>query len=389
MNYKIAVDARGGGSNLGNVGNGIVEKEYTLLIAEYINNRLNEIGLESTLVRSGDQNLTDKQRVDRIKNTFGSGSDVIVISNELGKGSEGGSEIRYALRNNATLARTIASELENEGVMVNKYYQLRLPSDTSKDSDYIIRETPDNQSLVISYGSVDNEMDANTIKNNWMDYAEAVVRAIADYTNTPYDVVAGDIYIVQSGDSLWSIANKFNTTVDELKRINNLSTSLLQVGQKLKVSGDALEEESSYTVVKGDSLWAIAKKFGVTVDEIKNLNNLKSDSLSIGQKLKIPGVVAEGSYTVVKGDSLWTIAQKFGVTVTEIKSLNNLTSDSLSIGQVLKIPSMTSYKTYTVKRGDSLWTIARDNNTTVDEIKSLNNLVTDLLQIGQVLKIPS
>jgi len=85
MNYKIAIDAAGGGSELGNVGNGITEKEYTLLISEYINNRLNELGLESILIRSGDQNLTEQQRVDRIKNNYGSGNDVIIISNELNK----------------------------------------------------------------------------------------------------------------------------------------------------------------------------------------------------------------------------------------------------------------------------------------------------------------
>jgi len=397
MNYKIAIDAAGGGSELGNVGNGITEKEYTLLISEYINNRLNELGLESILIRSGDQNLTEQQRVDRIKNNYGSGNDVIVISNELNKGNEAGAEIRYALRNNATLARTVANELEKEGATVNKYYQLRLPSDTSKDYDYIIRETPNNQTIIVNYGSVDSPKDAELIKNNWQNYAESIVRAIASYTNTPYETAEGNVYIVKKGDSLWQIAKNLKTSVEEIKKLNNLTNNLLQVGQILKIPTTSTippetteSTTSTYTVQKGDSLWTIAQKFNTTVDNLKNINNLKSDTLQIGQVLKISGTnkPTTNTYTVQKGDSLWTIAQKFGTTVNGIKNVNNLKSDTLQIGQQLTIPSQITYKTYAVQKGDSLWTIAKTNNTSVEEIKKINNLVTDTLQIGQFLKIP-
>ena len=93
-------------------------------------------------------------------------------------------------------------------------------------------------------------------------------------------------------------------------------------------------------------------------------------------------------YTVVAGDSLYAIANKFGITVNEIKALNNLTSDILSIGQKLKIPSKENYLTYTVKSGDNLYSIARNFNTTVSDIQALNNLTTSNLSIGQKLLIP-
>ncbi len=107
------------------------------------------------------------------------------------------------------------------------------------------------------------------------------------------------------------------------------------------------EEEPSenyflYTVVKGDNLWALSRRFGTTVDAIKNLNGLTSDLLSIGQVLRIPDENNQNNYifyTVVKGDTLWALSRRFGTTVNAIKNLNGLTSDLLSIGQVLKIPN--------------------------------------------------
>lgn len=150
-----------------------------------------------------------------------------------------------------------------------------------------------------------------------------------------------------------------------------------------------------YSVQKGDSLYSIAKKFGTTVSEIQRLNNLDSTNLSIGQELKIPSNTSGGSttYTVQKGDSLYSIAKKFGTTVNAIQSLNNLTSNSLSIGQKLKIPSSTSGgtgpspTTYIVQKGESLYSIAKKFNTTVDSIKEKNNLTSNLLSVGQELII--
>lgn len=392
MAYKIAIDSSNSSENK----NGIVEKDFTFTIAKYINERLNNIGIENFLVDENNTGLTDEEKVNIIKDKYGNGNNIIVISNRLNKGGKNGAEIMYPLRNNSKLASLIASNLEDAGQNVLKYYQLRNNSDTSKDDDYLIRNTANNLTIVIDYGYIDNASDANFLKNNYEKLAEAVVKSIANYAGVSYSPANMEgYYIVKKGDSLWSIASKNNTTVDNIKKLNNLSSNNLSVGQVLKLSYDTenedIKESNIYTVKKGDSLWLIANKYGTTVDELKNANNLKSNTLSIGQTLIIPKKKENTnkiSYVVKKGDSLWLIANKYDTTVEKIKSTNNLKSNTLSIGQVLVIPSSSEFITYTVKKGDSLWLIANKYNTTVDNIKKLNNLSSNNLQINQKLILP-
>ena len=393
MAYKIAIDSSNSSENK----NGIVEKDFTFTIAKYINERLNNIGIENFLVDENNTGLTDEEKVNIIKDKYGNGNNIIVISNRLNKGGKNGAEIMYPLRNNSKLASLIASNLEDAGQTVLKYYQLRNNSDTSKDDDYLIRNTANNLTIVIDYGYIDNTSDANFLKNNYEKLAEAVVKSIANYAGVSYTPANMEgYYIVKKGDSLWSIASKNNTTVDNIKKLNNLSSNNLSVGQVLKLSYDAkkedIKESNIYTVKKGDSLWLIANKYGTTVDELKSANKLKSNTLSIGQTLIIPEKKENTnkiSYVVKKGDSLWLIANKYDTTVEKIKSTNNLKSNTLSIGQVLVIPSSSEFITYTVKKGDSLWSIANKYNTTVDNIKKLNNLSSNNLQINQKLILPA
>ena len=393
MAYKVAIDSSNSSENK----NGIVEKDFTFTIAKYINERLNNIGIENFLVDENNTGLTDEEKVNIIKDKYGNGNNIIVISNRLNKGGKNGAEIMYPLRNNSKLASLIASNLEDAGQTVLKYYQLRNNSDTSKDDDYLIRNTANNLTIVIDYGYIDNTSDANFLKKNYEKLAEAVVKSIANYAGVSYSPANMEgYYIVKKGDSLWSIASKNNTTVDNIKKLNNLSSNNLSVGQVLKLSYDAkkedIKESNIYTVKKGDSLWLIANKYGTTVDELKSANKLKSNTLSIGQTLIIPEKKENTnkiSYVVKKGDSLWLIANKYDTTVEKIKSTNNLKSNTLSIGQVLVIPSSSEFITYTVKKGDSLWLIANKYNTTVDNIKKLNNLSSNNLQINQKLILPA
>ena len=197
-----------------------------------------------------------------------------------------------------------------------------------------------------------------------------------------------DIYIVKAGDSLYSIARNNNTTVDEIKRINNLTNDSLSIGELLKLPSPLLPEDS-YIVQKGDSLYSIAAKYNTTIDALKDANNLTTNILSVGQVLRLPTldeIDNSINYVVKRGDSLYSIAREFNTTVDEIKELNNLVSNLLSIGQNLKIPSDTNLETtYTVQKGDSLYSIAKKFGTTVDTLKELNNLVSNLLTIGQIL----
>ena len=358
------------------------------------------LGISTKLIRSTDETIDPTERVERILDAYGNNNNVIVISNHINAGGGDGAEVIYALRNNNNLANLILNSLEASGQNVRKAYQRRLPSDTSKDYYFIHRNTGNTQPVIIEYGFLDSTGDdVNQLKNNYEEYAQAVVDAVSNYiglnTNDSY-------YTVTKGDSLWSIAKKLNTTVNELKETNNLTSNALSIGQILIIpSKNQSTNSNTYTVVSGDSLYSIANKFNTTVNEIKSLNNLSSNNLSIGQILKIPTKTNESTipnnstYTVVSGDSLYKIANKFNTTVNEIKSLNNLSSNNLSIGQILKIPTTNdtidsnNYINYTVVKGDNLYSIARKFSTTQDELMKLNNLSSNLLSIGQIIKIPT
>ena len=352
------------------------------------------------------------------------------------------------------MSSKIAKELENAGQNVRKYYQRRLPSNPAKDYYYILRDTPNNESIIVEYGFADSTGDdVEQLKNNWERYAEAVVKALADYIGVPYvPVVDSDYYIVKKGDTLWSVAKTYGVSVNELKEANNLTSNSLSIGQSLFIPNQEIDEDESkdditykvvsgdtlysiarkfnttvakikelnnlvdnnlnigqvliisdlnngsdtsditYIVKSGDNLYAIARRYNVTVDAIKRANNLTSNLLNVGQRLIIPLPSIESSnntYVVKKGDTLYSIANKYNVSVDNLKNTNNLNNNNLSIGQTLIIPSSMSYLTYTVVPGDSLYSIARTYGTTVSEIESLNNLSTSILSVGQQLLLPN
>ncbi|MBO7287206.1 MAG: LysM peptidoglycan-binding domain-containing protein [Bacteroidales bacterium] len=169
------------------------------------------------------------------------------------------------------------------------------------------------------------------------------------------------IHTVKSGENLSIIAKKYKCTITELKTWNNLKSTNLSVGQKLKVYPPAKQTQTQtqtqtttsggyviYTVKSGDNLWDIAKKFdGVSAEQIRTLNNLdKNAMLKVGQKLKIKASSSSSSssnegkiiHTIKSGDNLWDISKKYGVSVEQIKKLNGLNDKSvLKIGQKLII----------------------------------------------------
>ena len=400
---KVIINPSYGGINSGKISGNFIEKKFNLELAKELQNKLNKLGITNYLIRENDNTISNEERINEINNLINTTDDAIVITFEIIDSSESGVLMVYPLKYDDELSRDISKYLEDIGLSVIKYYQLRNPNDTSLDYYEIIREISNGESIILSLGNPSNSFDNNYLLNNIDRIANSIANAISDYFTKQ------NIYIVQRGDTLFSIANKFNITVDALKKANNLTSNALIVGNELfipnEVSNSSEDEEMdmylNYKVVAGDSLYSIARKYETTVDVLKDINNLENTNLTIGQIIKIPTSTTSidinyNNYTVVAGDSLYSIAKKFNTTINEIKDLNNLTTNTLSIGQVLKIPNIKgtnqqqeNYSTYIVKAGDSLYKIASLYQTSVNNIKDLNNLTSNTLSIGQELKIPA
>ena len=323
------------------------------------------------------------------------------------RGGEG-AEIVYSLRNDSILAQEILNNIGDAGQIKRKIYQRRLPENPNKDYYYILRETNVSEPLLIEYGFIDNMNDANKLRNNLNDYAEAVVKAVTEYAGYTYTLPGEipnqnpEIYIVKRGDTLYSIARDNNITVSELKQLNNLSNNTIYIGQQLLLKKRIEEElpnenDKLYIVKKGDTLYSISRKLNISADTLKSLNKLNSNDIYVGQQLilvKPENQVEYDIYTVKKGDSLWSISQKYNITVNELIKLNNLNNTTLQINQPLKVPKtvieespIQNEETYIVQKGDTLWSISRKLGISVNELKDLNNLTSNLLNIGQQLKI--
>ncbi len=242
---------------------------------------------------------------------------------------------------------------------------------------------------------------------------------------------ASPVHTVKSGETLFSIAKANNTTVAELKKLNDLSNGKIRLGQELKLSQAEVAPTTiaankveatpvSYKVQKGETLSSISKKYNITEEELKASNNLKSNTLRSGQNLQIAQVATPASavpsnkaeleaksvsYKVKKGETLSSISKKYHITEDELKAMNNLKSSTIRFGQELKVnqplevasanngskntkadPVVATYK---VKKGETLSDIAEKNNVSVADIKSLNNLHSSSIRPGQQLQLVS
>jgi LysM repeat protein len=204
-------------------------------------------------------------------------------------------------------------------------------------------------------------------------------------------------YTVQSGDSLWKIANTYHVTVQDLKNWNALRDDRIYVGQTLTLLPPH-QHETAYIVRQGDTLASIAKTYQVLIADLKNRNQLANDSIYPGQTLMIPS--EKGIYTthtVRSGETLSMIARDYGISLLDLKTWNQLKTDTIFVGQTLYVAkpignasapdTTTKAVTHTVQPGDSLYAIALQNGTTVQQLKALNNLSSDTIYVGQVLKI--
>lgn len=199
-------------------------------------------------------------------------------------------------------------------------------------------------------------------------------------------------YKVQKGDSLWSIANKFNVTISEIKSLNNLTSDTIYVDQNLNIPSNNI-----YVVKSGDTLYKLAGAYNTTVDKIKKDNNLTTDNIYIGQKLMINQETIDATkYIVKKGDTLWKISQMSNVSVASLQSINNLSSNTIYEGQTIYLKgnveakeSTITYETHTVQSGETTWSISIDYGIPMQELLDANGLTQNSqLSIGQELTIP-
>lgn len=260
-------------------------------------------------------------------------------------------------------------------------------------------------------------------------------------------------YTVISGDGLYAIARKTGTSIQDLLSLNGLTlTSTIYPGQVLKLSsssevstteeatqsteetnseetasndGQTSSSAGSYTVVSGDSLYAIARKTGTSIQDLLSLNGLNLNSvIHPGQVLQLSNAYESTTteetvttteetasseetstsgnaqmYYVHQGDTLYRIARNNGISLSTLLEWNNLSVDSpIYPGQGLIVSysssssseesnttTQSSESTYTVKAGDGLWRIAKNHGLTLDELKSMNQLTSNIIQPGQVL----
>ena len=249
MNNKVLINNMSNNVNIMDISNKLYNKLVSNNIDTYIIN----------------SSLDELDMLNKIKNNIN--SNTLIINNGI---SNNNIEIIYSVNKNDKLASILSSNLEDSNYIVDKYYQKRDSINTNLDYDRVIREFPNNESIIIKYNKINNidklvDVLFNTIKN------------YLGLNNNKYKVV--------NGDTLYSIARRYNISVDKLKQINNLNNNIIYIGQILNIpSSNNIE----YIVKKNDTLYSISRKYNIDVKDIMNINNLKNTNLKINQKLIIP-----------------------------------------------------------------------------------------------------
>ena len=256
-------------------------------------------------------------------------------------------------------------------------------------------------------------------------------------TSTSTARTSGGNYVVQSGDTLYSIARRSGMSLNSLLTLNGLSqSSIIYPGQSLTVSqsegnfstpvstktnsaSSVVSTSGTYTVKAGDTLYSIARRSGVSLNSLLSLNGLSQSSvIRPGQTLNVSGASnatvatpvstasqatsTSGTYTVKAGDTLYRIAHNHGISLRTLLSVNGLSETStIRPGQQLVVSgsaqTTASYsstqavssgaKTHTVKAGEGLWRIARTYGLSLEQLKALNGLTSNVIRVGQVLKV--
>ena len=205
-----------------------------------------------------------------------------------------------------------------------------------------------------------------------------------------------DAYIVQSGDTLFKIAGRFNTTIDALESANDLGDDAqLIAGQTILIpTGEQLLVDV-YEVMPGDTLFGISKRYNTSVGILQALNDIKDGrQIIVGQRLLVPTVDESEfeTYVVGSNDSLFSISKRYNTAVSVLKSLNGIEDDrDLEVGQTILVPTIdeSKFEVYEVQPTDSLYSVSRRFATSEENLMSLNGIadVRDL-EVGQNILVP-
>ncbi len=398
----IVIDPGHGGKDPGSVGpSRKYEKNVTLSISRQLAQKLNALdGIKARLTRNGDYfvNLNRRVAVARENNAhllisihadaFTSpkprGGSVFVLNTrrantEIARWIEnrerqsellGGSgnvidnddknvnqtlldlQFSYSQKEGYKLAEEILKEMGK----VTKLHKSK-PVNTS----LAVLRSPQIPSVLVELGFISNPTEEKLLfqRTHQRKLVAALSNAVATYLkkNPPEgthvsssgSTASASTHTVKSGESLSIIAKKYSTTSSAIMKENQLKSSKIMVGQKLKLPGRSVSnststsmQTSTHVVAPGEYLGMIAKKYQVSVTDIKRQNNLKREALWVGQKLKIthkPLVKPAKKHKVLRGEYLGKIAAKYGVSMASIRSANKLSSDELVVGQILIIPS--------------------------------------------------
>ncbi|MFV8452727.1 LysM peptidoglycan-binding domain-containing protein [Vibrio campbellii] len=240
----------------------------------------------------------------------------------------------------------------------------RLHNSKPINTSLAVLRSPQIPSVLVETGFISNPTEEKLLfqRSHQDKLARAITKAVVQYLkdNPPEGTVFSSsskpsVHTVKRGESLSVIAQKYGTSTKAIMSANKLKPSGLAVGQKLKIPGtgaasvpvpntpNTVETETiTHTVKSGEFLGKIASHYKVKVADIRRENNLKSDTVWVGQKLKITVAVKDKpirKHKVARGEYLGKIASKYGVSVSSIRKANNLRSDELAVGQVLIIPN--------------------------------------------------
>ncbi|EOY2591303.1 muramidase-2 [Enterococcus hirae] len=253
---------------------------------------------------------------------------------------------------------------------------------------------------------------------------------------------SGSTYTVKAGESVWSVSNKFGISMNQLIQWNNIKNNFIYPGQKLIVKGGSSSSNAStstannkntassntsstatgqatYTVKAGESVWGVANKNGISMNQLIEWNNIKNNFIYPGQKLIVKGGSSKASatattkptastpasttptasstgdtkYTVKAGESVWGVANKHHITMDQLIEWNNIKNNFIYPGQEVIVkkgtaqstPAKSDEKTYTVKAGESVWGVADSHGITMNQLIEWNNIKNNFIYPGQQL----